>query len=352
VSPTDLLIGLVRIPSPSGEEGAAVEHLAGWLRAQGLPAVVDGRNVHVSLGSGERTLLLCSHLDTVPVGDGWTRPPLEAHREGERIYGRGSNDAKASVVAMAHALLAARDSLPGTARIVFAATCEEETGKPGGLPDLLPRLGRIDAAVVGEPTGLAPVIAQKGLLALDAVVSGKQAHAARPEEGANAIERAAESILGLRALRFERAHPALGVPTAVVTVIKGGDRKNTIPARVDLVIDVRTTPAYEPAELTALVRGALGPHATVTVRSERIRAVDTDPAHPIVRAAVAATGGAATRGSPTVSDWAFLRGMPAVKLGPGESRRSHAADEYVTEGELAEGVSVYRRLIEGYFRGS
>src|SRR2546425_932787 len=152
----DLLVDLIRIPSPSGEEAAVAAFLADWLRANGLPAKLEGRNVHSSLGA-------------------------------------------------------------------------------------------IDAAVVGEPTGLAPVIAQKGLLALEAVVSGKQAHVARPEEGENAIERAAEAILGLRALRFERIHPVLGAPTAVPTVIKGGDRRNTIPARVELSIDVRTTPSYEPA---------------------------------------------------------------------------------------------------------
>ncbi len=347
--PLDLVADLVKIPSPSGEEAKVASFLAEWLRGRGLPAKLEGRNVWLSLGDGPRTLLLCSHLDTVPVGDGWTKPALESLREGDRLWGRGANDAKASVAAMAHALLGA--TIPPGARVVFAATCEEETGRPGGLPDLLPALGAIDAAVVGEPTGLAPVIAQKGLLALEAVFAGKQAHAARPEEGENAIERAAAGVLALRALRFERVHPVLGPPTAVPTVVKGGDRKNTIPARVELSIDVRTTPSYEPKELAALVGSALGPHATVTIRSERIRAVDTDPAHPIVKAAVVATGGAATRGSPTVSDWAFLRGVPAVKLGPGESRRSHTADEYVLAGEVERGVSVYRRLVEAFFAG-
>ncbi len=114
-------------------------------------------------------------------------------------------------------------------------------------------------------------------------------------------------------------------------------------------IDVRTTPAYEPRELAELVRAAVGSKVEVTIRSERLRAVDTDPSHPIVRAAVAATGGAATRGSPTVSDWAFLRGTPAVKIGPGDSRRSHAPDEYVTEGELARGIEVYGKLVASYF---
>lgn len=345
---SELLSDLVKIASPSGEEAAVAAFLADWLRAHGLPAKLEGRNVHFALGDGPRTLLLCSHLDTVPIGDGWTKPPLDALREGDKLWGRGSNDAKASVTAMAHALVGLEP--PPGSRIVFAATCEEETGKPGGLPDLLPSLGKIDAAIVGEPTGLHPVIAQKGLLALEAVIAGKQAHAARPEEGENAIERTAEAVLALRALRFERVHSVLGAPTAVPTVIKGGDRRNTIPARVELSIDVRTTPSYEPSELTEIVRRTLGQHATVTVRSERIRAVDTDPAHPIVQAAIEATDGARTRGSPTVSDWAFLRGTPAVKLGPGESKRSHTADEFVLESELERGVLVYRRLLDAFFK--
>lgn len=353
MSPLELLVALVRTPSPSGEEAAAADVLHAWLREQGIPATREGRNVHATLGdAGAPALLLCSHLDTVPVGDGWTKPPLEAHRESDRIYGRGSNDAKASVVALAHAFVrASREGLvPRGKRLVLAATCEEETGRPGGLPDLLPALGPIEAAVVGEPTGLAPVVAQKGLLALEAVAHGRQSHAARPEEGENAIVRAAEAVLALRDLRFDRVHPALGLPTAQVTVLKAGERRNVIPGRAELSIDVRTTPSYEPAELTQLVRAALGPKVDVTVRSERLRAVDTDPAHPIVRAAVVATGGAATRGSPTVSDWAFLRGTPAVKLGPGDSRRSHAPDEYVTEGELARGLEVYGNLVARWFQ--
>lgn len=347
----ELLCALVRAPSPSGEEGPAADVLERWLSERGLDPVRDGRNVWAGVGEDGPVLLLCSHLDTVPVGEGWTRPPLEAHREGERIYGRGANDAKASVAAMACTLRALRDegALDAGGRVVLAATCEEETGRPGGLPDLLPRLPPPAAAVVGEPTGLAPVVAQKGLLVLEATAHGRPSHAARPEEGENAIANAAAAIRALAELRFERVHGSLGTPTAVVTVIEGGSRRNTIPARCTFWIDVRTTPAYEPRELAELIGRALGPRVEVRVHSDRIRAVDVDPEDPIVRAAVRATGGAATRGSPTVSDWAFLRGIPAVKLGPGESRRSHAPDEFVAEGELLAAVRVYRELAREWF---
>lgn len=345
----ELLEELVRVPSPSGEEAAAVAFLAEWLAGRGLEPVVDGRNVWCAAGPQDGpTLLLCSHLDTVPVGDGWTRPPLAAAREGERIYGRGSNDAKGCVAAMATALadLVAAGALPG--RVLLAATCEEETGRPGGLVDLLPRLPRFDAAVVGEPTGLVPVRAQKGMLVLEATAHGRQAHAARPEEGDNALVHAARAVLALDALRFERVHPELGAPTCVVTVLRGGERRNVIPGSCALSIDVRTTPDYSPAELRELIQVAAGPKVEVAVRSERYLARATDPDDPIIAAALTATGAPRAVGSPTCSDWAFIAGS-AVKLGPGESPRSHQADEYVTVPELERGVAVYRALIEEWF---
>lgn len=339
-----LLRALVRAESPSGAEEPAVALLAGWLAERGLAPRRDGRNVWCEVGPADApTLLLCSHLDTVPVGEGWTRPPLTAHQEGERIYGRGSNDAKGCVAAMAGALLDLRAEARDDVRVVLAATVEEETGRPGGLPDLLPRLPVAGAAVVGEPTGLVPVHAQKGLLALEAVASGKAAHAARPEEGLNAVHLAARAIVALEQLRFPRVHPELGPPTVQVTVVRGGERRNVIPATCELSLDVRTTPDYTPEELTGLLRDALPPGVELTVRSLRLRARSTPRQDPIIRAAVEVTGSAST-GSPTVSDWALLGEVAAVKLGPGESPRSHTADEYVTEGELRRGVAVYAGL--------
>ncbi len=353
---TDLLRALVTTPSPSGEEAAVAALFAGWLAARGGRPETDGRNVWALLAPadgdpGAPTLLLLSHLDTVPVGEGWTRPPLAAHTEpgpdGARIYGRGSNDAKGCLAAMAAAALALRDEgLPG--RVLLVAAAEEETGRPGGFADLLPRLPRFDAAVVGEPTGLVPVSAQKGMLALDAVARGRQAHAARPEEGRNAVHVAARAVVALEGLRLDRPCPELGAPTAQVTVIAGGERRNVIPGSCSFSIDVRTTPAYAPEELVALIGGALGPEVELSVRSDRLRAQATDPADPILRAAAAATGREPV-GSPTVSDWAHLRGTPAVKLGPGESPRSHTPDEYVTVGELERGVAVYRELARRWF---
>lgn len=347
LDPVELLRELVRVPSPSGDEGAAAALLAERLAGAGLEARVHGRNVWAAVGPADApAILLCSHLDTVPIGEGWTRAPLEAAREGERIYGRGSNDAKGCVAAMAAALvrLAASDV---RARVVLAAVAEEETGGLEGLPALLPALGGLDAAVVGEPTGLVPVCAQKGLLSLDATALGKQAHAARPEEGENAIAVAARAIAALDAFELPERNPELGPPTAQVTIIKGGERRNVIPGSCAFSIDVRTTPEFDQDELVQLIGRVLGPMVRLTVRGSGARAQATPREHPIIQAAVAATGRAPV-GSPTVSDWARLDGVPAVKLGPGESPRSHTADEYVTVSELTRGAEVYARLVEDW----
>lgn len=347
LDPVELLCDLVRVPSPSGDEGAAAELLAERLRGVGLAPTIVGRNVWCAVGPDwGPTIMLCSHLDTVPVGEGWTRPPLEAAREGERIYGRGANDAKGCLAAMAAALV--RLGATGTrARVVLAAVSDEETGGLDGLPALLPHLGTLDAAVIGEPTGLVPVCAQKGLLALDATARGRQAHAARPEEGDNAIAAAARAIAALDAFEFDARSEALGPPTAQVTMVRAGERRNVIPGSCWFALDVRTTPEYDTAELVQLIGRVLGPEVQLAVKGAGARAQSTPREHPVIRAAVAATGAAAV-GSPTVSDWARLDGVPAVKLGPGESPRSHTPDEYVTVAELERGADVYVRLVEAW----
>ncbi|MBI5210792.1 MAG: M20/M25/M40 family metallo-hydrolase [Elusimicrobia bacterium] len=305
----------------------------------------SGRNVYAFLGSGGPLLLLNSHTDTVPAGEGWTKPPLGAVVEDGKVYGRGANDAKGCVVAMLLGAAGAFASDAPKGRVCLGFTCEEEIlGQ--GLESLVAELPRPDAAVVGEPTGLAPAVAQKGLLVLEITAKGRAAHAAHGG-GVNAIEAAAHDVLALGRLSFDRSHPALGLPSLAVTQIEGGTRHNVIPDRCRLVVDVRTTPDYEPEQIVAevgrLVKGE------VVVRSQRLRSVDTDPASAIVQAALAANPGARPYGSPTLSDWIFLRGIPTVKAGPGDSRRSHTPDEYLGLGELEEGVRFYERLIRSYF---
>ena len=342
----ELLRDLVRIPSESGKEDAVVARVERAMTELGMTPVRSGRNVHATLGTEGPLLLLNSHTDTVPVGEGWTVDPLGAELKDGRIYGRGSNDAKASGVAMMLGTARAYAKNPPKGRVCLALSCEEEiNGK--GLETLIGELPRPDAAVVGEPTGLQPAVAQKGLLILEITAKGRSAHAAHGG-GVNAIEAAAQDVLALAGLSFERAHPALGRPSLAVTQINGGTRHNVIPDRCKLVVDIRTTPDYEPEQIAAqvgtLVKGE------VSVRSQRLRSVDTDPESAIVRAALAANPGARPYGSPTLSDWVFLKGIPTVKCGPGDSRRSHTPDEFVTVAELEAGVVFYETLIREYFK--
>ncbi len=344
-SALDLLCELVAIRSESGGESAIAAHLEGVFSGLGWEPRRSGRNVYAVLGSGAPTLLLNSHTDTVPAGEEWTRPAFSAVREGGRVYGRGANDAKGPLCAMILAAAQAYSQDAPKGRVIVAATCEEEISG-AGLSALLSELPRPDAAVVGEPTGLAPAVAQKGLLILSINEKGRGAHAAWGG-GENAVLKAARSVQALSEIRFDKVHPLLGRPSLEVTQIEGGTRHNVIPDRCRLTVDVRTTPAYEPEEIVEMVRAKVS--GEIEVRSKRLKAMDTDPAHPIVRAALAASPGCAAFGSPTVSDWVFLEGIPTVKIGPGDSRRSHTPDEYIEEAELEAGVGFYRGLIKNYF---
>ena len=342
----ELLRELIRIPSDSGQEEAVASRIEGVFSSLGWSPARSGRNVHAFLGVDGPLLLLNSHTDTVPVGEGWTKPPLEGLIENGRIYGRGSNDAKGCLTAMILGAAKAFSANAPKGRVCVAATCEEEiNGK--GLETLIAELPKPDAAVVGEPTGLRPAVAQKGLLILEITAKGRSAHAAHGG-GVNAITAAANDVFALNQLRFDRAHPALGKPSLAVTQIQGGTRHNVIPDRCKIVVDIRTTPAYVPEEIVAQVSQAV--KGDVHVRSKRLQSVDTDSAQPIVQAALAANPGAQPYGSPTLSDWVFLKGIPAVKAGPGDSRRSHTPDEYLELAELEAGVLFYERLIREYFK--
>lgn len=342
----DLLREVIRIPSESRQEDAVVARLHSAMLELGLSPKVTGRNITATLDGGDGPLLLLnSHTDTVPVGQGWTRDPLAANIEDGKIYGRGSNDAKGCLIAM---ILGAQKAFATNApkgKVLLAASCEEEVlGQ--GLEKLLPTLPKPDAAVVGEPTGLNAATAQKGLLLLEITANGKSAHAAHGG-GINAVEAAARDVLALSKLKFELEHSALGKTTLQVTQISGGDRHNVIPDRCKLVVDIRTTPAISPEDIIALVKKTV--EGEVFIRSNRLGSVETDPSHAIIRAALESNPAGRAYGSPTLSDWVFLKGIPTVKAGPGDSKRSHTPDEYLEVAELEAGVLFYEKLIRSYF---
>jgi acetylornithine deacetylase len=343
----ELLQALVAIPSVSGDEGRIADAVSAWAEDWGARVQRKGHNVWFSVGSGPRRLLVNSHLDTVKPCAGWTYAPHAPEWREDRLYGLGSNDAKGCVVGMlltARALL--KEGAPGGGEVVFAFTAEEETGGQG-LGTMLSELGPLDAAVVGEPTGLKPCTAQRGMLLLRCTAHGRSGHVAHAHStpAVNAIHTAAMDISVLAELRFP-FHPLLGETRAQVTQISGGLARNQVPDRCEFFVDLRTTPGMAHAEVAKQVAGVL--KSEVQVHSARYLPKATGPQQPIVRAAVAAAG-AEPVGSSTASDWAFLGDVPAVKVGPGDTLRSHQADEYLTRAELDAGADFYTRLVRGYF---
>lgn len=341
---------LLRYPSLSREEGPLADYLFDFFTQEGLhPQRLDD-NIYVSIGDGERCLLLNSHLDVVPPSEHHPFPPFEAVEHEGAIYGRGSVDAKASGAAMAMALvdLYRNGWQPTNGRVLLAlTTCEEIGGDYNGLQQLRPHLPPISAALVGEPTEMQPCVAQKGLLILNLHAKGQSAHAARAHLGKNAIYAAARDLLRLETFAFEKEDPHLGKPTLATTVIQGGKAKNMIPERCSFTLDIRSTPAYTHDELIALIDEAV--EADVEVHSKRLIPVATPADDPIVKACVTALPDAAPFGSPTLSDWIFIPDVPTVKIGPGPSERSHTPNEHIEINAFLDGIAAYQRIVKAYF---
>ena len=339
----DLLSELVSIPSVSKNEAALADRIVELCRESGFQAERRGRNAVARRGSGGPTLLLNSHIDTVPPVDGWTADPWEPRIEKGRLYGLGANDAKASVAAMLDAFRAA--ALPASGTLLFAATCDEETGGEG-LERLVPELA-FDAAIVGEPNDFSVAVAQKGLVKLRLTARGRAGHAARPHLADNAISRAAKDALAIEGLDFGIEDPLLGKPTAAVTMVEGGIKSNVIPDVCRMTVDARTIPQFGNEAMAAAIRRAVS--SEVEILSSRLHPVSGDPSSQIARAALAAAGRSRVAGFPSMSDLAHLAGRAAVVFGPGTPDQSHAADESISLEALAAAPGVYRRAIEGFF---
>ena len=342
----DLLKQLISIPSESGKEDKIVNFLNEiFLSFDWKPKTV-GNNLYTIIGNSGPVLLLNSHLDTVPAGNGWSIDPLGGTEKNDIIYGRGANDAKGSLCAMILGAKSAFDKGYIKGQVCIAASCEEELMVGNGLELLLPELPKIDAAVIGEPTGLNPAIAQKGLIVLEIEEVGHSAHAAWGG-GINAINKAARDILSLNSLALNREHPFLGKLSIEVTQINGGICHNVIPDSCKLVVDIRLIPTYSVEEVIDIIKDVtLG---EVTIGSNCFRSVETPRSHKIVKAAIESNIKGKPFGSPTLSDWVHLKNVPAVKVGPGDSKRSHTANEYIEKQEYLEGIEFYEQIIKNYF---
>jgi acetylornithine deacetylase len=350
----NLLRELIAIPSVSGQETELAVFIEETVRRWGLEVLRTAHGVQVEVrgwGPGP-TIALASHLDVVPPGAGWTRDPYTPVIEGTRLYGRGSGDAKASVAAM---LYAAKDIVDSggmdAGRLLVILGYGEET-KNTTMGAAVEAAGEIDAAVIGEPTALDFAVAQRGLMMVDLLAQGDQRHAAYAsgEDGfTNAVQVLSRDLLKLDGLFASRTHPVLGRAMATPTMLEAGISRNITPPVARAVLDVRSTPDWTHEELAQELRTALT--CDVIVTSRRLVPCETPPGSRLLAIASQLRPAATQFGSPTCSDWVFFREIDAIKCGPGTSRRSHTADEYVDMPEVTAARGFYAELVRAYLSG-
>jgi len=340
----ELLKAMVGIPSLSREEKTVSDYLEGKLVSWGLKVNRSRNNIWVHnrcWTEGKPVILFNSHVDTVRSGKGWTYDPFNATVEGDRLTGLGSNDAGASVVALLGAFryFDSIGELPFN--LIYCASAEEEISGENGVASVLDQLGKIDLAIVGEPTQMHIAIAEKGLIVLDCEAKGRAGHAAR-NEGDNAIYKAIKDIQTLESYHFPLESPLLGPVKMTVTQIEAGNQHNVVPDSCRFVVDVRTNEFYSNDEVFHKIEEMIGSH--VKPRSFRLNSSGISQDHPLVKRGMAM--GLDTYGSPTTSDQAVIP-YPSIKMGPGDSARSHTANEYILLSEIRGGIETYIKLLDG-----
>ena len=340
----DILKGMISRPSFSRDEGLVADFLQQTWEKAGYKVNRSGNNLWLiapGFDIEKPTLLLNSHVDTVKPASGWTRDPFTPEEtDEERLYGLGSNDAGASIVSLYECFRVLSEK-EQPYNLIFLASCEEEVSGKNGLESVLSKLPPIAFAVVGEPTGMQPAVAEKGLMVLDCVSIGKSGHAAR-NEGINAIYLAMKDMEWFHTYQFPEKSDFLGPVKMSVTMIHAGTQHNVVPDRCEFTVDIRTNEFYSNERLFELIKQQVG--CEVKARSFRLNSTRTDMNHPFVQRALLL--GKTPFGSPTLSDQALMP-FPSVKMGPGDSARSHAADEYIELMEIREAIDTYVRLLDG-----
>ena len=337
-----LLRQMIQTPSFSKEEAGTAGLLAKFLQERGGEVPRKKNNVWAfnrHYDPAKPTILLNSHHDTVKPNGAYTRDPFAATVEGDRLYGLGSNDAGASGVSLLAAFLHFYDRKDLKYNLCVAITAEEENSGHDGLECVIPELGPLEFAIVGEPTLMQLAIAERGLMVIDCTAHGKAGHAAR-EEGDNAIYKAMQDIEWFRTYRFPKVSDLFGAVKMSVTIISAGTQHNVVPAECRFTVDIRVTDRYTNEEVLEIIKEHVS--CEVKARSTRLRPSSIRPDHPIVQAGLAL--GRTTYGSPTTSDQALLD-IPSLKLGVGDSARSHSADEFVHLSEIREGIELYIKML-------
>lgn len=341
-----LLTRLIAIPSVSRNEKDAADELQRTMQDYGYTPQREGNNLWImskDWDDSRPTLLLNAHIDTVKPVSTWSRDPFTPLLEGDFLYGLGSNDCGGGLVSLLQVfrILTSQSStlnLP-TYNLIYLASCEEEVSGVGGIRAVLPQLPKIDVAIVGEPTGMQPAVAERGLMVIDGVARGRSGHAAR-NEGVNAIYEALDDLLFLRDYHFEKVSPLLGPTKMQCTVINSGTQHNVVPDECRFIIDVRTNEHYTNEEVFDFLQSHM--KSQLKARSYHLHSSFIPLDHPLVRRCLEM--GMQPFGSPTLSDQALMR-FPSFKLGPGQSSRSHSADEFICVSEIRDAINTYIALL-------
>ncbi|MEP5254900.1 MAG: M20 family metallo-hydrolase [Winogradskyella arenosi] len=339
-----LLKQLIETPSFSSEEEQTALLIEAWFTSKKIPFNRDHNNIWATnkhFDDSKPTLLLNSHHDTVKPNNGYTKDPFKAIEEEGKLYGLGSNDAGGCLVSLIATFTYFYEKKNLNYNLVIVASAEEESSGPKGLNSMLDIIPKIDVAIVGEPTLMNLAIAEKGLVVFDAKVKGTAGHAAHPNKD-NAIYNTIEVLQWFKDYQFARNSPVLGDVKMTVTQINAGKQHNAIPSEVDLVIDVRVNDKYTNAQIAEILTRK-SPCTSITPRSLRLNSSSIPINHALVEAGIELER--STYGSPTLSDQAVLS-CPSLKLGPGDSTRSHTADEFIYLAEIEEGIDLYIKLLE------
>ena len=338
----DLLKKLISIPSFSKEEKEVADMLENHMKEMNLFPKRRGNNIWLlspNWDENKPAILLNSHIDTVKPTTGWTKNPFGAEEEGDQLFGLGSNDAGASLVSLFYSFLFLSQT-EQTNNFVFLASCEEEVSGKDGVESVLSELPDIDLAIVGEPTNMQPAIAERGLMVLDVTVKGQSGHAAR-NEGENAIYKAIPVINWFKDTTFPLKSELLGTVKMTVTMINAGTQHNVIPDECKFTVDVRSNEHYTNKALFKEIDANCD--CEIKARSYRLNSSGISIEHPIVQRAILL--GLEPFGSPTLSDQALMP-FPSLKIGPGQSSRSHTADEYILKSEIREAIELYTHLLK------
>lgn len=338
-----LLSQLIATPSTSRNEKDAADIMENALRNYGFTPHREANNVWVidpHFDEQKPTLLLNAHIDTVKPVDSWRRDPFAPTIEGDTLYGLGSNDCGGGLCSLLQTFRMLTEKTQNY-NLIYLASAEEEVSGKDGISRALPLLPKIDLAIVGEPTGMQPAVAEKGLMVLDVIAHGKSGHAAR-NEGVNAIYEALDDMRWIRDYKFKKVSPFLGPTKMTLTVVDAGTQHNVIPDKCTMLVDIRTNEFYDNEEVYHFICQHL--KSEVKAHSFRLKSSRIDPEHPLIKKCVAM--GMKPFGSPTLSDQALMP-FSSFKLGPGESSRSHSADEFIRISEIADAIAKYKELLDG-----